>query len=108
MDQQERIYQREYKRRKRLDPEFREHERAYNRAYWPRRRSPHGTPEQLKARSVISNAVRTGKILKPRVCDWCGGSEGRIEAHHWLGYDKPLDVIWLCRPCHEGFHHDGA
>jgi len=34
-------------------------------------------------------------------------------AHHWRGYDYPLDVWWVCPSCHKrlrdcGFEHDGG
>ena len=54
-------------------------------------------PEKFKARYVLNNAIRDGKIVRPLMCR-CG-STGRIEAHH-IDYSKPLEVIWLCKPCH--------
>jgi hypothetical protein len=32
-----------------------------------------------------------------------------VEGHHHLGYNRPLDVIWLCRLHHRLLHrHDEA
>lgn len=58
-------------------------------------------PDRISARYAVSNAVRDGK-LKKRPCAFCG-SDGRVEAHHH-DYTKPLDVTWLCSPCHRRFH----
>lgn len=58
-------------------------------------------PERMKARTAVSNAVRDGRLEK-RPCAFCGETEG-LEAHHH-DYAKPLDVTWLCRPCHRRFH----
>jgi len=58
-------------------------------------------PEKYKARVTLNNAVRDGKISKPSTCA-CGRS-GRIEAHH-EDYSKPLEVSWLCVPCHKQAH----
>ena len=48
----------------------------------------------------ISQAKKSGE-LKQKPCEVCG----RIDsiAHH-DGYNKPLDVRWLCRPCHYQRH----
>ena len=33
----------------------------------------------------------------------CGRST-QLEAHH-KDYNKPLDVDWICKNCHENRHH---
>jgi len=48
-------------------------------------------------------AVKNGHIAKPDKCSACGVGDVQIEGHHF-DYDKPLDVIWLCRPCHKKAH----
>lgn len=58
-------------------------------------------PTRENASRVIDEGVRAGIIKRPDHCSGCGCSdkEHRIEAHH-NDYSKPLDVIWLCTPCH--------
>lgn len=63
------------------------------------------TPEQ--AYRQVRSAVARGELSKPATCSKCGrdpgrGSDGRslIQAHHFKGYDFPLDVEWLCSSCH--------
>lgn len=56
-------------------------------------------PERYKARVAVSNAIRDGRLVRPTGCSNCGVSGPRIEAHH-ADYGKPLDVEWLCKPCH--------
>lgn len=60
-------------------------------------------PEKARARSLLSNAIVDGKIIKPSICSLCSSVEFMIEAHH-PDYSKPYDVIWLCRPCHGIVH----
>lgn len=55
-------------------------------------------PERAKAQAVANNAVRDGKLARPRQCDGCG-LPVRVEKHHH-DYSKPLAVVWLCKPCH--------
>lgn len=55
------------------------------------------------SRSIANVYKHRGKLV-PCPCETCG-SEKRIEMHH-PDYDKPLDVRWLCRPCHVD-HHRG-
>lgn len=57
-------------------------------------------PEKYNAYIVLSNAVRSGEILKPNVCEECGMFDNRLEAHH-KNYDEPLDVEWVCSICHK-------
>jgi len=59
------------------------------------------TPERRAAHVAVGNAIRDGRLEK-RPCAFCGDS-GRVEAHHH-DYSKPLDVTWLCSPCHRRFH----
>ena len=63
-------------------------------------------PEKQPARIAVFRAVRAGRLIKPTVCSECGAS-GRIESHHWHGYDFPhrLDVVWLCPLCHSLFEN---
>lgn len=58
-------------------------------------------PEKTKARSLLRNALLSGKILKPNNCTMkkFKNCNGILEAHH-SDYSKPYDVIWLCR-----YHH---
>lgn len=58
-------------------------------------------PTRKNAYMAVDAAVRAGVISRPDRCMGCGCSdtEHRIEAHH-SDYSKPLEVIWLCTPCH--------
>lgn len=56
-------------------------------------------PDKCKARSSVSNAIQSGRLIK-QPCH-CGESE--VEAHH-EDYSKPLDVQWLCVKHHKELH----
>jgi len=65
----------------------------------------HTDPDQKKkhqVRAIVNKAIKAGKIVKPICCSVCQKT-GRIEGHH-EDYDKPLEVIWLCRKCHGNLH----
>lgn len=55
------------------------------------------------ARAKLNYAVKKGLIIRPDACSKCGKKAPdevkRIEAHH-EDYSKPLDIVWLCGPCH--------
>lgn len=59
-------------------------------------------PEKYRARNAVSNSLRDGKIEKPKTCFFCS-AETKLQAHHH-DYSKPLDVFWLCAPCHGKLH----
>lgn len=67
---------------------------AYNDRY-PMRRAAH---------VIVGNAVRDRKLVKPHAYESCGLTEA-LEAHH-DDYTKPLDVRWLCDPCHKEWHRN--
>lgn len=63
------------------------------------------TPEQLFKDKVRAYAIvyrRRGKLI-PQPCEKCGTTE-EIQMHH-EDYSKPLDVKWLCVPCHMDEHY---
>jgi len=51
-------------------------------------------------RSYAHVYLRRGKIQR-KPCIHCG--ESKAEMHH-PDYNKPLDIVWLCRPCHLALH----
>ena len=60
------------------------------------------------AQNVLEQATSTGKIDR-QPCERCGATgtmkDGRplVQAHH-DDYSKPLEVRWLCQPCHHNWH----
>jgi hypothetical protein len=62
---------------------------------------------KLKARRAVRIAIRSGRLVRADRCEKCGrpdkpASDGRttIQAHHYLGYENPLSVRWVCARCH--------
>ena len=54
------------------------------------------------AHSRVYRAIRNGTLVK-QPCIKCG--EVKSLAHH-EDYDKPLDIMWLCQPCHKQRHKE--
>lgn len=64
-------------------------------------------PDQRKkanARSYANEYVNRGTLVKLR-CQRCNAE--KAEMHH-DDYNKPLEVVWLCRPCHLELHRTEA
>lgn len=51
----------------------------------------------------VARAVRSGRLIKPGRCTRCG-VKGPLHGHHHKGYDHPLEVQWVCIPCHHVIH----
>lgn len=58
--------------------------------------------KQKKASRCVTNAIRDGKLVRGTECVFCL-SPDNIEGHH-ANYEKPLEVMWLCRKCHRSLH----
>jgi ribosomal protein S27AE len=54
------------------------------------------------AHYMVARAIRSGSLLR-LPCVRCG--EAKSLAHH-EDYDKPLEVMWLCQPCHKQRHKE--
>jgi len=69
---------------------------------------PAPATERDLAHQMVSIAIREGKLVPPGACELCPSKKGDwqtwvIHAHH-EDYARPLDVIWLCGPCHRRVH----
>lgn len=58
---------------------------------------------KYNAHKKVLRALKSGKLAKPSMCTICGGNLP-LEGHH-VDYNKPLEVIWVCKQCHENIHH---
>lgn len=74
---------------------------AYMRAHRPKyvQLSP-DAKFKASARSMSKIALKRGQITKSP-CQNCGCEKSQI---HHPDYSRPLEVIWLCRPCHLAHH----
>lgn len=67
-------------------------------------------PVKTNARWRTRNALYAGILKRPDTCEACGqtpkrapGAPHPIESHH-DDYTKPMEIRWLCRPCHQRHH----
>lgn len=66
------------------------------------RRWQRENPEKVAASCKLRQAVKLGKVIKPKNCENCG-RETKLDGHH-DDYDFPLIVRWLCARCHKKHH----
>jgi len=52
--------------------------------------------------TAVARAIRNGSLFR-LPCIRCG--EAKSLAHH-EDYDKPLEIMWLCQPCHKQRHKE--
>jgi hypothetical protein len=93
----------------------------YPASYWEHKRAEN---KKNAAHQRIRDAIKRGDIIRPEACDVCGdvpserndpewmhdGDRHKMTiAHHWNGYDDPLNVWWVCYPCNRKLlAHDGS
>lgn len=58
-------------------------------------------PEKHQAKVQVGRAVKKGTLIK-QPCIKCG--DVKVITHH-PDYDKPLDVMWICRKHHREIHY---
>lgn len=63
--------------------------------------------EKRNANRKVNNAIKNGKLEKSYVCSVCGACGVKIHGHH-DDYSKPLEVRWLCSPCHRKWHKENG
>lgn len=59
-------------------------------------------PVRKGASIIVNNAVRDGRLYKPKECSVCSNG-GRLHGHH-DDYVYPLEVRWMCPLCHKKWH----
>jgi len=62
-------------------------------------------PNKYKAHNMVNNAIRDGKLFSKPCCE-CG-SEIDVHGHH-DDYLEPLNIRWLCAPCHSQWHKENG
>lgn len=82
----------------------REYVHMAGRASLTQRRWIKRNPAKKQAYNLLSRAVKAGRITRPTNCERCG-NESRLQGHH-EDHSKPLEVEWLCDPCHKQLHRD--
>ena len=61
-------------------------------------------PAKYAAHGIVAYAIKKGRLIKG-LCECCG--EKTVHAHH-DDYAKPLEVRWLCSPCHNNWHTENG
>jgi len=75
----------------------RNRERAARQRKWAKK-----NPEKVAAHATVHRAVLSGALARPDACEQCG-KRSKLHAHH-EDHSKPLEVRWLCPPCHREIH----
>jgi hypothetical protein len=58
-----------------------------------------------QANYEVRRALGAGELKKPKRCVACWKPTRKLEAHH-DDYGQPLEVSWLCLPCHRQKHRE--
>lgn len=61
-------------------------------------------PYKTKAHDKVKCAIRSGVLVRPDRCFLCL-KVCHPHAHH-CDYNKPLDIMWLCKQCHVDWHKE--
>lgn len=69
---------------------------------------------QSSAIKFVERAIRAGEMTRADQCEICTSKPTdykvpAIVAHHFNGYDDPLNIWWVCRSCNGMLDvHDGS
>lgn len=66
-----------------------------------RRDYQHREKKRVNARNMVATYFKRGKIQKVECC--CCGKKENLEFHH-PNYNKPFNVMVLCKKCHLELH----
>lgn len=97
------------KRFRKQNPKYhKEHQKEYQKTEKgkvTRKRFYTRHPNHLKAKNIVKNAIRDGKLPQPNSLQ-CSCGESAQHYHHHLGYapEHLLDVIPVCQECHRKLH----
>lgn len=58
-----------------------------------------------KIKAYTNNMIRRGHIKRRTCCEACG-SRFLVQGHH-VHYEFPIELLWLCKTCHEDMHNFG-
>lgn len=74
--------------------------------YWRQARQSYEQryPGRKVAENKVNQAIKMGRIPRAntQVCANCGG-EGEI--YHHSDYNKPFDIVPMCKSCHRKWHY---
>ena len=59
------------------------------------------TPDRKRKARLLANLAQEYGFLVPEPCATCGK---KAEHKHHEDYDRPLEIVWLCRRCHVQLH----
>lgn len=90
------LYHSENSSKKKWAKENREKIKEYHQRTYEKNKDKHSANGKLR------RAVNKGILIRSPYCQICG-KECKTEGHH-VDYDRPLDVVWLCRNCHVKAH----
>lgn len=62
-------------------------------------------PRRIKAKDLLSQAIKSGKIsrISTQLCATCGV---QAQDYHHSDYTKPYEVTPLCKSCHRKWHQE--
>ena len=86
-------------------PKYKELKRSYRKSDKGKeacKRSYENNKNASLSTRKFNNQIQSGGIAKEGLCSKCY-SKYHIEAHH-CDYDRPYDVMWLCKSCHVEWH----
>lgn len=85
---------------KRVDKFYKDHPERQHAKTAVREAAKRG--ERIIRDGKASRRIKAPALLKPPYCPMCGKPTPthKLHGHHHKGYDMPLDVLFVCQPCH--------
>ncbi len=66
----------------------------------------HNPDLRKTAHKIVTEMIKRGELKRGDTCAMCSTTVGFKPVAHHGNYNKPHEIVWLCRSCHSKLHNE--